>query len=235
MNKKLLGIIYPIAILVFCLFIYFSLIVTLYYLNTQMMFGSILISIFSSIYLFLFHFFGALILYCYLKVMFTNPGEPPLFWGFNDKPEERKRRYCGICNKFKPERCHHCSTCGRCVLVMDHHCPWLNNCVGLKNRKNFMLLIIYAAIVDLLGIIFSIYPLVMMIIEIARGDRTHLWHLIVGIIGFVLALVFAYIIYQFLSYHFDLVKKNMTTIEHLDEKRGNTREYNYDGGEEFNW
>lgn len=27
----------------------------------------------------------------------------------------------------------------------------------------------------------------------------------------------------------------MTTIEHLDEKRGNVREYNYDGGAEFNW
>lgn len=26
----------------------------------------------------------------------------------------------------------------------------------------------------------------------------------------------------------------MTTIEHLDEKRGNVREYNYDMGRDFN-
>ena len=98
-----------------------------------------------------------------------------------------------------------------------------------------MLLIIYSAALDFIGIAFSIYPLVWFIIEISQGNRTHLWHLIVGMIGFLLALVFAYIIIQFLSYHFDLVKKNMTTIEHLDEKRGNTREFSYDGGEEFNW
>lgn len=235
MNKKLLGIIYPISILAFVLFIYFALVVALFYLNTDIAFGSAPAIIFSSIYLLIFHILAGLILYCYLVVMFTNPGEPPLFWGFNDRPEERKRRYCGICNKFKPERCHHCSTCGRCVLVMDHHCPWLNNCVGLRNRKHFMLLIIYAAVLDGLAIICSLYPLIALALAIARGEKGHLWIFTVGVIGFVLALVFAYIIAQFLSYHFDLVRRNMTTIEHLDEKRGNVREFNYDGGTEFNW
>lgn len=27
----------------------------------------------------------------------------------------------------------------------------------------------------------------------------------------------------------------MTTIEHLDEKRGNVRDYNYDMGKDWNW
>lgn len=80
MNKKLLGIIYPISILVFVLFIYFSLIVCLYYLNAERMFGSVLMLIISLTYLIIFHIIGAIILYCYLSVMFSNPGEPPLFW-----------------------------------------------------------------------------------------------------------------------------------------------------------
>ena len=57
--------------------------------------------------------------------------------------ESKRRRYCLMCNVFKPERCHHCSACNRCVLNMDHHCPWINNCVGFWNRKYFTLLLIY--------------------------------------------------------------------------------------------
>lgn len=98
-----------------------------------------------------------------------------------------------------------------------------------------MLLLIYAAVLDFFGIVFSIYPLVRMVIEIARGDYSHLWHFIFGLVGFLLALIFAYIIFQFLKYHFDLIDKNMTTIEHLDEKRGNIRDYNYDMGKEWNF
>ena len=112
LNKKILGIIYPIAIAFFVLYIYVSMIVVLYYMNKEMMFGSVPIMIVSIVYLVLFHLFLALVVYCYLYVMFKDPGQPPQFWGFNDRPEERRKRYCMICNKFKPQRCHHCSTCG---------------------------------------------------------------------------------------------------------------------------
>ena len=83
-NKKLLGILYPIAILMFFLAVYFTLIVNLYFTNINNMFGNIWIATISIIYLVLFHIFLALIVYCYLTVMFKNPGEPPQFWGFND-------------------------------------------------------------------------------------------------------------------------------------------------------
>lgn len=79
-SKKLLGIIYPIGILCFVLFIYFSAIVCLYYLNTEYMFATTFLKIHSIIYLVIFHVLLALILYCYLNVMFMNPGEPPQFW-----------------------------------------------------------------------------------------------------------------------------------------------------------
>lgn len=205
LSKKILGVVYPISILLFFISVYLLLIVNLYFLNRDMMFGNGLVAAFSITFLIIFHILIILIIYCYFYVMFTNPGEPPLFWGFNDRPEDRKRRYCGICNKFKPERCHHCSTCNRCVLVMDHHCPWLRNCVGFKNRKIFMLLLIYSAILDVFSIMFSLYPLIKMLIELVTGNTTHLIHFIFGLIGLGLAITFCFIIWLFLKYHFRLI------------------------------
>jgi len=45
-------------------------------------------TIFSIIFLSLFHFFLLLTIYAYLRAMFMNPGKPPKYWGFNDKPEQ---------------------------------------------------------------------------------------------------------------------------------------------------
>ena len=140
-----------------------------------------------------------------------------------------------ICNKFKPERCHHCSTCGRCVLVMDHHCPWLNNCVGFRNRKIFMLLITYAFVLAGVGLIYSIYPIINLVIVLVKGDTSYLAVLVVGIVGYGLDILFFIIMILFLRTHYDLINKNMTTIEQLDEKRGNVKTVTYDMGYDFNY
>jgi hypothetical protein len=91
-----------------------------------------------------FHILFTLLVWSLIQSMTTDPGQVPVFWGFHlGDSENKRRRYCLMCNVFKPERCHHCSMCNRCVLNMDHHCPWINNCVGFWNRKYFMLLLIY--------------------------------------------------------------------------------------------
>lgn len=95
-----------------------------------------------------FHLIFFMMLWSFLQAMTTDPGQVPVFWGFHlGDPENKRRRYCLMCNIFKPERCHHCSSCNRCVLNMDHHCPWINNCIGFWNRKFFILLLIYVLIV----------------------------------------------------------------------------------------
>ena len=94
-----------------------------------------------------FHFFFFMMCWSFVQAMTTDPGQVPLFWGFHlGDSENKRRRYCLMCNIFKPERCHHCSSCNRCVLNMDHHCPWINNCIGFWNRKFFLLLLIYVFI-----------------------------------------------------------------------------------------
>ena len=95
-----------------------------------------------------FHLFFFMLVWSFIQSMTTDPGQVPVFWGFHlGDPENKRRRYCLMCNIFKPERCHHCSSCNRCVLNMDHHCPWINNCIGFWNRKFFILLLIYVLIV----------------------------------------------------------------------------------------
>ena len=68
-----------------------------------------------------------LLLWCFITAMNTNPGDIPLYWGFYIGDDDFKRkRYCLICNAFKPERSHHCSVCNKCVLNMDLSTKKLN-------------------------------------------------------------------------------------------------------------
>ena len=100
-----------------------------------------------------FHVFFIMLVWSFVQAMTTDPGQVPVFWGFHlGDPENKRRRYCLMCNIFKPERCHHCSACNRCVLNMDHHCPWINNCIGFWNRKFFILLLIYVFIMTYFNI-----------------------------------------------------------------------------------
>ena len=73
-----------------------------------------------------------------------------------DNPENRKKRYCLICQIFKPERCHHCSQCNTCILGFDHHCPWFGKCIGFSNRKQLILLLIYSFLNLLIVVSFNI-------------------------------------------------------------------------------
>lgn len=109
----------------------------------------------------IFHVIFLLLVWSFIQSMATDPGQVPVFWGFHmGDNENKRRRYCLMCNVFKPERCHHCSACNRCVLNMDHHCPWINNCVGFWNRKYFMLLLIYTLIAVYYGFIFMLYDFI---------------------------------------------------------------------------
>ena len=100
---------------------------------------------------------------------------------------------------------------------MDHHCPWLNNCIGFRNRKLFMLLIIYSSIEILMADIISIIQYIKVILHSRRINVYNKLNLSLGFIGLIAAIVFSFLIYKFLKYHLELVSKNTTTIEQLDE------------------
>ena len=172
--------------------------------------------------------------------MTTDPGQVPVFWGFHlGDNENKRRRYCLMCNVFKPERCHHCSACNRCVLNMDHHCPWINNCVGFWNRKYFLLLLIYVLILTY----FNFFSMVYDFIEAVKWGFDHkflgkddplLSRNILIMIAFILNFIVACLMTAFLKFHILLATDNKTTIENLD-KLGRPFNSPYDVGGKENW
>mmetsp|Transcript_20487 Transcript_20487/g.15112 ORF Transcript_20487/g.15112 Transcript_20487/m.15112 type:complete len:159 (-) Transcript_20487:210-686(-) len=157
--------------------------------------------------------------------MFTDPGQVPVFWGFHQGDnEEKRKRYCLMCNVFKPERCHHCSACNRCVLNMDHHCPWINNCVGFWNRKFFLLLLFYVFLTSYYTLLTIVWPLYEFIDKNYKDFFNGSWDYDEAFNIFLILLVVSLdafvcvIISMFFRYHIKLALENKTTIDSLEHR-----------------
>jgi palmitoyltransferase len=187
--------------------------------------------------LIIFHVLLLLLLMAFTSTMMTNPGEIPLYWGFYIGDDDNKRkRYCLICNAFKPERSHHCSVCNVCVLNMDHHCPWVDNCIGFYNRKHFMQLLIFVVILTIYVDISEIYFVVDMCLKLFKKHVkfSEIFHLGLVIICYLAVLIFSFVITMFLKFHLNLVLNNSTTIESLDNDHKKENE-KFNIGKKENW
>ena len=179
------------------------------------------------IIVFIYNYLIFMLLWCIIITAKTDPGKVPIYWGFYFGDSDLKRkRYCLMCNVFKPERCHHCSICNRCVLNMDHHCPWINNCVGFYNRKFFMQMLFYLC----LTLIFTNSVNAKFLFDIIKKvytNRINFKREISETFGFLLIyfidLVLNVVIVLFFKFHLIIILENKTTIETIDKK---TTEFN---------
>jgi len=163
-----------------------------------------------------------MLLWCTFVTMKSDPGSVPLYWGFYFGDSDIKRkRYCLMCNVFKPDRCHHCSVCNKCVLNMDHHCPWINNCIGFFNRKFFIQMLFYI-IVTLIFLNITnakfIYEMINRIINNKINLRKELTENLYFLILYSLDVLLMFFLGSFIKFHLKLVLDNKTTIETIDKK-----------------
>ncbi|KAH8741215.1 DHHC family palmitoyl transferase [Cryptosporidium ryanae] len=189
-----------------------------------------------------FHIIFLLFIISFYQCSNTEPGRVPAKWGFRVGDESKRRRYCKVCQVWKPDRAHHCSECGKCVLNMDHHCPWINNCVGFYNRKFFIQLLIYAQLTLLFlfvqGSIFLIEQYITLWPYNGGMDPTPLGRsieaikLTVVIIMLIIVTPLLLALFPFSRLHIGFVVRNLTTIESLSPQ---SPEYGrYDLGPERN-
>ena len=170
----------------------------------------------------------------------TNPGTTPVYWGFHIGDEDfKKKRYCLLCQVFKPERTHHCSICNLCILNMDHHCPWVDNCIGFYNKKFFIQLLCYFLLISL-GLCITYLPysidIIKLIYKIYKKeilDKTIENKYYFYLINNILLIGFSIIDFNFLRFHIRLIKSNLTTIETLDNELMQNKKY--DMGLEINF
>eukprot|EP00448_Togula_jolla_P009833 CAMPEP_0170601336 /NCGR_PEP_ID=MMETSP0224-20130122/17805_1 /TAXON_ID=285029 /ORGANISM="Togula jolla, Strain CCCM 725" /LENGTH=230 /DNA_ID=CAMNT_0010926105 /DNA_START=293 /DNA_END=985 /DNA_ORIENTATION=+ len=166
----------------------------------------------------------------------TDPGLVPPNWGFYMGDETKRRRYCKMCNVWKPDRTHHCSICNRCILNMDHHCPWINNCVGFYNRKFFIQLLLYVYACLLVIVCTTIPELVERIMRLTRSGEFDAkdFAFTCGIVmAFVLSGLLVCTLTNFIKFHMKLVLENYTTIENLEREEG--AKSKFDIGRRRNW
>ncbi len=227
------------------LFVLFVLIVisTIYYTYVWVVWGpKIEEDLYVSVLLVVFHILFLMLVWSFFQSMTTDPGQVPVFWGFHlGDPENKRRRYCLMCNVFKPERCHHCSACNRCVLNMDHHCPWINNCIGFWNRKYFMLLLVYVLLTTYYVLITLFYEFMTTIkweidtfyYSKSQNDKQKLVRCLTIQVSYILTGIVAVLMTMFLRFHIFLATTNKTTIENLD-KKGKPFRSPYDIGETLN-
>jgi len=186
--------------------------------------------------LLVFHGFFLLMLLAFCQSVMTDPGVVPPNWGFYMGDETKRRRYCKMCNVWKPDRTHHCSICNRCVLNMDHHCPWINNCVGFYNRKFFMQLLFYVYICLLVTTSTGIAWIVLRVLFLIKMQQPirfiEIWDVCV-LVSAMLSIVLLFALTNFIKFHVRLVLENYTTIENLE--RDASQRSKYDIGSRRNW
>lgn len=186
-----------------------------------------------------YHLLFAGLIASFYQCIMTDPGVVPPNWGFYMGDETKRRRYCKMCNVWKPDRTHHCSICNRCILNMDHHCPWINNCVGFYNRKFFiqLLLYVYASLfVILFTSGYDVYYRATSLMFQRGGTNHDTWFLVSSFfvfmaMGFTILLVIT--LTNFLKFHLKLVLENYTTIENLEREEG--AKSKFDIGRRRNW
>eukprot|EP00499_Haloplacidia_sp_CaronLabIsolate_P002261 CAMPEP_0196769408 /NCGR_PEP_ID=MMETSP1104-20130614/518_1 /TAXON_ID=33652 /ORGANISM="Cafeteria sp., Strain Caron Lab Isolate" /LENGTH=332 /DNA_ID=CAMNT_0042139503 /DNA_START=53 /DNA_END=1051 /DNA_ORIENTATION=+ len=172
------------------------------------------------------HAFFLLFTISLLLVIYTEPGSVPheAPWDPSkasakasvmvEKKADGRLRFCRTCGTYKPDRCHHDSATGQCVLEMDHYCPWIYNCVGYRNRKYFILTLLYGC-----GALHAYIYFMLPAFKTAAQGLDEIVVAFLTIFAFFLASLLALVLTGFFFFHCWLVSNQFTTIEYCEKRK----------------
>ena len=130
-------------------------------------------------------------------------------------------RYCNICKRDKPPRCHHCKLCGRCCLKFDHHCPVVGCWVGYYNYKYFCQMSLFT----FTGCFHQDIWLLVAIYFWDFGPKNHFLFTIAYTIPSVFLFLWCIFGACMVSSHFLLIWYNLSTIEWIKNYNGRIFDY----------
>lgn len=109
--------------------------------------------------------------------------------------------------------------------------------MGFFNRKYFILTLIYAWFALFTALCIALPVLWIYYADICNGKwkKTNVVEFVFGNIAAIFVIALFAIMCVFLEFHRDLIDKNSSTLENLEEKKQGPLSVSYDMGSEFNW
>ncbi len=125
--------------------------------------------------------------------------------------------YCHLCQKSVAMTTKHCRFCNKCVKGFDHHCIWLNTCIGESNYREFFLLLVVMAILNVYYVVIGWFSFIFHF-KLALDDESLTWKAVaLGLYCFVVTCVLFGVV-RLLCFHVYLVYAKKSTYAHVVEK-----------------
>lgn len=85
----------------------------------------------------------------------VNDAETPFYKSHIYEP-----RFCQTCKITRPPLASHCNFCDACVINFDHHCTVINQCIGARNRRPFLIYLIFSFLTFIYLTAFTLYEFI---------------------------------------------------------------------------
>ncbi|KAH9599540.1 Palmitoyltransferase [Trypanosoma melophagium] len=149
-----------------------------------------------------------------------------------------ERRWCYVCNLYRPLRAVHCRFCDVCITRRDHHCPWVGTCVGERNYRfywSFLWSTLWLALTVMIGgVVGIIRRLGSITTNSSDGGKNAFFsvlaesHFIEPVLVLIAFVAFC-LVAPLTAYHTMLVARNMTTVEEMRGGPNHVHYYNKGG------